>query len=244
MPPPPAAAADAPAAVACKGPGLTERECGLVNRAPLPAADFRGLPRRVEAGGGVVTADSSRCSEAGAGILGEGGNAVDAAVATALCLGVVNPVASGLVRSLFGWFLLQGVLLYRGRVNGRVGTEGRPGASQFTHPRNRNTPKQGGGAFILIRLANGTSDFINAREPAPAAANATMYSGLPKSASLDGGLAVGIPCELRGLEAAWRRHGRLPWGRLVAPAAALARSGFGAHVSAGGGRVLELSCRC
>jgi hypothetical protein len=90
-------------------------------------------------------------------------------------------------------------------------------------------PSQGGGAFILIRAANGSSTFINAREPAPAAANATMYQGAGGRASLDGGLAVGIPSELRGLEAAWRAHGRLPWARLAAPAAGLARSGFGAH---------------
>jgi gamma-glutamyltranspeptidase len=80
-----------------------------------------------------------------------------------------------------------------------------------------------------VRLANGSSAFINAREPAPAAANATMYAGLGPRASLDGGLAVGVPCELRGLEAAWRAYGTLPWSRLAAPAAALARSGFGAH---------------
>ena len=33
----------------------------------------------------------------------------------------------------------------------------------------------------------------------------------------------------QGLEAMWRRHGRLPWRRLVAPAAAIARHGFAAH---------------
>ncbi|KAJ0487990.1 putative aminoacyltransferase, Glutathione gamma-glutamate hydrolase [Helianthus annuus] len=43
----------------------------------------------------LVAADDARCSEIGASVLQEGGHAVDAAVATALCLGVVNPMASG-----------------------------------------------------------------------------------------------------------------------------------------------------
>lgn len=176
-PPPPQAAGFAPCS------GLPEIACGMVSERPRRDKDFRDLPRRVEARGGAVAADSSRCSQIGAGVLDDGGNAVDSAVATALCLGVVNPISSGL----------------------------------------------GGGAFILIRMANGSSVFINAREPAPAAANATMYEGLHPYASLDGGLAVGVPCELRGLEAAWRSYGRLPWARLVAPAAGLARSGFAAH---------------
>ena len=45
---------------------------------------------------GVVAADDARCSEVGASILRKRGHAVDAAVATALCLGVVNPMASGI----------------------------------------------------------------------------------------------------------------------------------------------------
>lgn len=45
---------------------------------------------------GVVAADDARCSEVGASILRKGGHAVDAAVATALCVGVVNPMASGI----------------------------------------------------------------------------------------------------------------------------------------------------
>ncbi len=45
---------------------------------------------------GVVAADDGRCSEIGASMLRQGGHAVDAAVATALCVGVVNPMASGI----------------------------------------------------------------------------------------------------------------------------------------------------
>ncbi|WOH11220.1 hypothetical protein DCAR_0830700 [Daucus carota subsp. sativus] len=44
----------------------------------------------------VVAADDARCSETGVSVLGQGGHAVDAAVATALCLGVVNAMASGI----------------------------------------------------------------------------------------------------------------------------------------------------
>ncbi|KAM0974782.1 glutathione hydrolase 3 [Malus sylvestris] len=50
----------------------------------------------VESGNGVVAADDARCSEIGASMLRQGGHAVDAAVATALCLGVVNSMASGI----------------------------------------------------------------------------------------------------------------------------------------------------
>ncbi|PIA42886.1 hypothetical protein AQUCO_02000381v1 [Aquilegia coerulea] len=50
----------------------------------------------IESEYGVVAADDGRCSEIGASTLREGGHAVDAAVATALCLGVVNPMSSGI----------------------------------------------------------------------------------------------------------------------------------------------------
>ncbi|CAK7337372.1 unnamed protein product [Dovyalis caffra] len=50
----------------------------------------------VESEQGVVASDDARCSEIGASILRQGGHAVDAAVATSLCVGVVNPAGSGI----------------------------------------------------------------------------------------------------------------------------------------------------
>ncbi|CAD5316777.1 unnamed protein product [Arabidopsis thaliana] len=45
---------------------------------------------------GAVATDDGRCSEIGLSVLRQGGNAVDASVAAALCLGVVSPASSGI----------------------------------------------------------------------------------------------------------------------------------------------------
>lgn len=62
---------------------------------------------------------------------------------------------------------------------------------------------------------------IDFRETAPALSNKTMYVDDPLAARW-GGLAVGVPGELRGLEEMHRRWGNLPWKTLVQPAIRLA----------------------
>ncbi|CAD6341926.1 unnamed protein product [Miscanthus lutarioriparius] len=93
--------------------------------AAASAAPAAGRREAVTSPHGAVAADDWRCSRIGRDALREGGSAVDAAVASALCLGVVSPASSGV----------------------------------------------GGGAFMLVRLADGTAVVYDSRETAPLAAS-------------------------------------------------------------------------
>jgi len=83
----------------------------------------------------------------------------------------------------------------------------------------------GGGGFGLVRTPKGVYDFVDFREMAPGAATEDMYSK-DINLSLFGGLASGVPGELRGLESIHTKYGKLPWKRLVMPSVKLAREGF------------------
>jgi len=63
---------------------------------------------------------------------------------------------------------------------------------------------------------------IDFRETAPAASHEKMYSKDPILARF-GGLSVGVPGELRGLQKAHQLWGKLPWGDLVWPSVELAK---------------------
>ncbi|KAI8979323.1 gamma-glutamyltranspeptidase [Mycotypha africana] len=130
---------------------------------------------------GAVAVEAEECSNIGVEILKKGGNAADAAIASALCIGVIDSFATGI----------------------------------------------GGGGFMLIRSPNGTFECIDFRETAPEAATPDMFVKDPRMAKV-GGLSIAVPGEIRGLELAHKRHGRLAWKDLFEPSIKLARSGFSA----------------
>ena len=138
----------------------------------------------VRASHGMVASASLLASQAGVDVLKRGGNAVDAACATALTLAVTYPVAGNL----------------------------------------------GGGGFMLIRLADGTTTAIDYRETAPNAASQTMYldaaGNVVPDLSLVGYRASGVPGTVAGLALAQQKYGVLRWRDVVEPARLLAAQGF------------------
>ena len=117
-------------------------------------------------------------------------------------------------------------------------------ALAVTHPGAGNL---GGGGFMLVRLADGRTAFLDFRERAPAAAARNMYLDANGKATQDstvGYRASGVPGTVRGLELASQKFGKLPWAQLVRPAADLASKGYAlsyseANSMRGGGRGME-----
>ncbi len=99
-------------------------------------------------------------------------------------------------------------------------------ALAVTHPVAGNI---GGGGFMLIRLANGKTDFLDFRECAPGKASRDMYigpDGEPTRDSIYGWRSSGVPGSVAGFDLAHKKFGSKPWAYLIAPAVALAHDGF------------------
>lgn len=131
----------------------------------------------------MVATDEMLGSQAGVAILKQGGNAVDAAVAVAFALAVVEPAAGNL----------------------------------------------GGGGFMLVRLADGKTNFFDYREVAPAKATRDMYiqdGKLIPDASTLGYRSVAVPGTVAGLELVLETHGTMKLAQVMAPAIRLAKDGF------------------
>jgi gamma-glutamyltranspeptidase/glutathione hydrolase len=142
----------------------------------------------VRAAHGMIATDEELGSQAGVEILKRGGNAVDAAVAVAFALAVVEPAAGNI----------------------------------------------GGGGFMLVRLADGRTSFLDYREVAPAKATRDMYIGadgklIPNenvTGSVLGYRSVAVPGTVAGLELALKTYGTLKLAEVMAPAIRLASEGF------------------
>lgn len=138
----------------------------------------------VRAPHGMVVTVHALASQVGADVLQDGGNAVDAAVATGFALAVVHPPAGNI----------------------------------------------GGGGFMLIRMADGKTHFLDYREKAPAAATRDMYldaqGNVIPGASEIGYKSIGVPGSVAGMVYAEQKYGKLTLKQVMAPAIKLARDGF------------------
>src|SRR5256884_6245250 len=132
----------------------------------------------------MVVSGHPLASDVGVEILRRGGNAVDAAVAVAFALAVVEPAAGNI----------------------------------------------GGGGFMLIRLANGKTSFLDYRETAPGKATRDMYIGRDgkpdEEASVIGYRSVAVPGTVAGLELALKAQGTMKLAEGMAPAIGLSEAGF------------------
>ncbi len=88
----------------------------------------------------------------------------------------------------------------------------------------------GGGGFMLIRMADGKTHFLDYREKAPAAATPNLYldaqGNVVEGASEYGYKAIGVPGSVAGMVYAEQKYGRLTLQKVMAPAIRLARGGY------------------
>ena len=194
---------------------------GPIWAAPLPAgsnvlqeADQRFHP--IWSSRGMVASQEAIASAAGAQILRRGGNAVDAAVATAFALAVTLPQAGNLGG---GGFLV----LWLPR-SGPISTC--PAVARGASP-----PQ-------AIPIGRGETVALNFRETAPRAARADLFlnpdGSVNRERALRSPLSSAVPGSVAGLTQVQARYGCLPLAEVMAPAIALAERGFpvGAELSA------------
>lgn len=88
----------------------------------------------------------------------------------------------------------------------------------------------GGGGFMVIRNADGTTTSFDYREKAPAAAFRDMYldaqGNFVPALSQKGHLAAGVPGSVAGMVAAHQKYGKLPLAEVLKPAVRLAERGY------------------
>ncbi|UJR22671.1 hypothetical protein I4U23_025709 [Adineta vaga] len=129
----------------------------------------------------AVAVDNGECSKIGRQILEKNGTTMDAALAAAICNGVMNAHSMGI----------------------------------------------GGGCTILIYSKKRNKAYsLIARERAPLAAHSTMFIGR-ENMSMNGGLSIAVPGELRAYKKAYDEFGGgVSWSDLFQPTIRLCRNGF------------------
>lgn len=93
----------------------------------------------------------------------------------------------------------------------------------------------GGGFFLHHDAKSGWMQTIDGREMAPASAESTRFlddEGKPLKfiQAMPGGKSVGVPGNMRLMEMAHRKWGKLPWAKIFEPAIRLAEEGYAVSV--------------
>ncbi|MBV2351922.1 gamma-glutamyltransferase [Synechococcus sp. HK05] len=170
----------------------------------------------VESSGGMVSAQEAQAAAVGAQILRQGGNAVDAAVATSFALAVTLPQAGNLGG---GGFLVLW-LPRRGRI------------STCSAVAREASPPQ------ALAVGRGEAVALNFRETAPQGAGPDLFlnpdGSVNRERALRSLLSTGVPGTVAGLTRVQARYGCLPLAAVMQPAIDLAEQGFpvGAELSA------------
>jgi len=88
----------------------------------------------------------------------------------------------------------------------------------------------GGGGFIVIRMNDGRTDFLDYREKAPLLSSPGMYLGVDgeviNGLTTDTHLASGVPGTVDGMIKIHTRYGKLPFRDVIQPAIDLAKNGY------------------
>lgn len=149
---------------------------------------------------GMVTANHRLAAEAGATILDRGGNAIDAIVATAFAVPVVEPAMSGIGGRGY-------MVIHNAATNESLVIDG--------HER-------------VPRAARPDIFAVDTGQPMPDQPNPGWGFQIPvvDDANATGHLAVAVPGVLGALAVAHATYGRLPLAIVLAPAMALAADGF------------------
>ncbi|MGB3299815.1 MAG: gamma-glutamyltransferase [Phormidesmis sp.] len=155
--------------------------------------------------GGAVASVDALATQIGIDVLKGGGNAVDAAVATAAALGVTEPFSAG--------------------VGG--------GGFMMIYQPDRASEQSLGRALGQSAAANVVT--LDGREEAPAAVRPDLFTDLDSPTGeplpfspnrISSGLAVGVPGTPLNWATAAERYGTKPLAELLQPAIALAEAGF------------------
>lgn len=164
----------------------------------MSRADWQMQKQEGQSAGGMVVAKHPLAAAAGRKVLAEGGNAIDAAVTTALALGVVEPNASGLGGG--------GYLVYYEAKSGKVSVVNYSmRASEVAHDSMFELEEAGGYSLGLF-----------------------SWRLVKDNANVQGPKSVAIPGTAAGLSLALEKFGsgKFSWAQTLQPAIKLADEGY------------------